>query len=219
MNSHDPLDARDGDVALARFPWPPAEHESIVSAFGRTWSGAALRPARFFRALPGSGSVGAALLYYIPLGIAVAGADLFWTMVRGPAALEREEVLGRIDLGGIDPVAGFLLSPVVLLLSLLVSAAVTHVLLRLFGGANRDYGVTTRVFAYAYSPQILGVVPVAGGVIGFVWMVVVAVIGLRAAHDTTLGRVLPAVLIPVTLALIALAIASFMAAAGSVILH
>jgi hypothetical protein len=219
VTAYDPLIAPDDDVAVEQFPWPPGEGESIVSAFGRTWAGASLRPRTFFRALPDSGSIGAALLYYVPLGIAVAGADLFWTMVRGPAALEREEVLGRIDLGGIDPVVGFLLSPVVLLASLVVSAAATHLLLRLFGGANRDFGVTTRVFAYCYSPQILGVVPVAGSVMGFVWMVVVAVIGLREAHETTLGRVLPAVMIPVVLALIALAIAAFMAVAGSVILH
>jgi hypothetical protein len=219
VNSYDPFTVPDGEVAAAQFPWPPAEGESIVAAFGRTWTGASLRPRTFFRGIPDAGSIGAALLYYLPLGIAVAGADLFWTMVRGPAALEREEVLGRIDLGGIDPVVGFLLSPIVLLASLVVSAAATHLLLRLFGGANRNFGVTTRVFAYSYSPQILGVVPVAGSVIGFVWMVVVAVIGLREAHETTLGRVLAAVMIPVVLALIALAIAAFMTVAGSVILH
>jgi hypothetical protein len=129
-------------------------------------------------------------------------------------------VLGELDLGrAISPVLEFLFSPLILLLSLFLAAGVTHLLLRLFGGANRDYGFTTRVFAFAYSPQILGIVPVVGGVVGFVWMIVVAMIGLKEGHRTTMGRVAAAVLIPVTIALIALAIAAFVAATGRILLH
>jgi hypothetical protein len=202
------------------FPWPPPEGSSVVEAFGRTWRGASLEPRRFFGSLPEHGSIPGALLYYVPLGIAVAGANLFWSLLRGGVETEQDAVLGELDLGrAISPVLEFLFSPLILLLSLFLAAGVTHLLLRLFGGANRDYGFTTRVFAFAYSPQILGIVPVVGGVVGFVWMIVVAMIGLKEGHRTTMGRVAAAVLIPVTIALIALAIAAFVAATGRILLH
>lgn len=212
-------DAYDAPAHDDAFPWPPVGDESVASAFGRTWTGAALHARRFFRAMPAEGAIGAALLYYIPLGIAVSGAGLFWTMVRGTATVERDEVLGRVDLmGEFSPVLEFLLSPLLLLLSLFLSAGVVHLLLKAFGGANRDFGFTTRVFAFSYSPQILGVLPVAGNAIGFAWMVVVAIIGLREGHRTTLSRVLPAVLIPVGIGLFFVAVAAFIAATGAGVL-
>lgn len=219
MSADDSSTMADVYDAEPAFPWPPAGAESVVSAFGRTWTGAALQPRRFFRTLPGHGSMGAALLYCIPLGIAVAGARLFWTMVRGTAVVERDEVVGRVDLAGeLSPLLQFLLSPLILVVSLFIAAAVVHVLLKAFGGANRDFGLTTRVFAFSYSPQILGVLPVAGDVIGFIWMVVVAIIGLREGHRTTTGRVLAAVLIPVSIGLFFMVVAAFIAATGSMVL-
>jgi hypothetical protein len=63
------------------------------------------------------------------------------------------------------------------------------------------------------------VVPVVGTVVGFVWMVIVAVIGLKEGHRTSMGRVLAAVLIPVVIALIFVAIAAFIATTGRILLR
>jgi hypothetical protein len=200
--------------AEPRFPWPPGPDDSVLAAFVRTWQGASLRPAPFFRAMPDRASLGAALLYYLPLGILVAGADLFWRTVRDSTP-EEHAVLGAAS--SIPPIVSFLLSPLILLLSLFIAAGVTHLLLKAFGGASRDLVVTTRVFAFAYSPQLLGVVPVIGTVTGFIWMVFVGIIGVREAHDTTTGRATAAVLIPVVIGLIFFFIAMFLAAAGELL--
>jgi hypothetical protein len=210
---------RDASVP-APFPWPPAEGESIPAAYGRTWYGASLQPQRFFAAMPAAGSVGHALLYYLPIGIVVAGTNLFWTMARGGVAPEEEAVLGEMPIGGaMSPLLEFLFSPLILLISIFMAAGVTHLLLRLVGGANRDFGFTTRVFAFAYSPQLLGIVPVVGAVVGFIWMVVVAVMGLREGHRTTLFRAAVAVLIPVAIGLALVAVAAFVASTGNILLH
>jgi hypothetical protein len=200
------------------FPWPPAEGDSVVGAFARTWKGSSLQPRAFFGALPAGGSLGAALLYYLPIGIAVAGANLFWTLARGAAGTDRDAVLGRAEtMTGLSPLTEFLFSPVVLLLSLLVSAAITHLLLRLFGGAHRDVWFTTRVFAFSYSPQLLAIVPVVGSVVGFFWMVVVAVIGVREGHGISTGRAAAAVLIPVVIGLVFVGLAVFLQLTGNLL--
>lgn len=170
--------------------------------------------------MPADGSTGHALLYYLPIGIVVAGANLFWTFAGGGAGQEEEAVLGELPMAGaISPLLEFLFSPVMLLISIFLAAGVTHLLLRLVGGANRDYGFTTRVFAFAYSPQLLGVLPGPGAIIGFIWMVAVAVIGLKEGHHTTLFRAAVAVLIPVAIGVAMIAVAAFVARTGSILLN
>jgi hypothetical protein len=203
-----------------RFPWPPAEGEPVTQAFVDTWTGASLRPRSFFSRMPEHGTIRTTLLYYIPLGIAVAGVNLFWRLVLGGFEEQQEAVLGEMQLGdGMNPLVEFFMSPVILLLSLFIAAGITHALLKLFGGASRSFGFTTRVFAYAYSPQILTVVPVVGNVVGFVWMVGIAIIGLKEGHRTGMGRVLAAVLIPVIIGLMLMAVALFIARTGNILSH
>lgn len=206
-HSPDPFASPPDDDGPPGFPWPPADDESVPGALAATWQGASLRPATFFRAMPARGSLGAALLYYLPIGILVAGADLFWTTVRGGAS-DADIVLDSAP--SLPPLVSFLLSPVLLIASLFVAAGATHILLRIVGGANRDFAFTTRLFAFAYSPQILGVVPAVGVVVGFVWMVVIAIIGIREGHGTSTARAAAAVLIPVFIGLAFLAVAWFM---------
>ncbi|HSJ10450.1 MAG TPA: Yip1 family protein [Longimicrobiales bacterium] len=201
MNEYDLLDTAPLPDPEPGFPWPPAESESIATAFADTWRGAALEPAAFFRAMPREAGIGPALLYYLPLGIAVAGATLFWTLVGGGA-------LGGGLLDGFggpgapesNPLVDFLMSPLILLLSIFLSAGVSHLMLKMLGGANRPVGTTVRVFAYAYSPQILGVIPWVGQLVGGLWMVVIAIIGLREAHGTSGMRAAIAILVPLAFA-------------------
>jgi hypothetical protein len=58
-------------------------------------------------------------------------------------------------------------------------------MLLILRGATHGIGTTVRVFCYAYSPMIFGVVPVLGGLVGGIWMLVIAIIGLGAAHVPT----------------------------------
>lgn len=211
---HDQFATPDTDPG---FPWPPADGESIISAFGRTWHGSALQPSAFFARMPQRGSLGAALLYYLAIGIAVAGVQLFWVMISGAAAQPREVTAGSVDSAlALNPLLNFFLSPLFLLGTLFLSAAVVHGMLKLLGGAAQNYVYTVRLFCFAYSPQILGVAPRIGAFIGFVWMVVVAILGIRAGHGTTTGRAATAVLVPVILALVLVAVVFLAAQAAGV---
>jgi hypothetical protein len=214
---HDDTDyaqpADDAPAALS-FPWPPAEDESPLAALGRTWRGASLAPRAFFRALPEHQGLGPAILYYLIIGIAAAGATLFWTLLGVGVQADRDAVLGQGSLTAMHPAVEFLLSPLLLLLTLFLAAAVTHLLLKLFGGANRSFNFTTRVLAFAYSPSLLEVVPFVGVFLGFVWTLVVAIIGLKEGHRTSLGRVLAAVLIPLVIAGAIVAFATVLASTG-----
>ncbi|NIP81513.1 MAG: hypothetical protein GWM90_20780, partial [Gemmatimonadetes bacterium] len=65
-----------------------------------------------------------------------------------------------------SPIVSFLLAPAILMGMLVVSAALVHMVLSLFDGTRHGFGTTIRVFCYAYSPAIFGVIPWIGGLVG-----------------------------------------------------
>jgi hypothetical protein len=176
------------------FPWPPAEDESPLAAFGETWKQSTFQPGRFFARLPRTGGNGPAVLYYLVIGVLVAGVTLFWETVGGWAGVGEDTVLAP----GMDvqPILVFLFSPLILLFALAASAAATHLVLLLVRGALHGFGATVRVFCYAYSPMLFGMVPVVGTFVGMAWMVVVAIVGLGAAHATPGWKPALAVILP-----------------------
>lgn len=202
----------------AGFPWPPREDGSILSAFGETWKSATFDPGSFFRRLPTAHGTGPALLYYLVLGILLAGVALFWDMTGAFTRPAGDEALAaELGFGTIDPIISFLLSPLLLLFALFVSAGVVHLLLLVFGGAGGGFGTTLRVFCYAYSPMILGVVPFLGTVVGGIWMLVLAIIGLREAHRTDGWKAAVSVLLPFVLLIGFVVFAVIMVMAGALL--
>jgi hypothetical protein len=180
-------------AVTAGFPWPPAEDAPILAAFGETWKSASFDPRSFFRLIPRQGGTGAAFLYYVVVGMLVRGASLFWSTVGlGAPGQDRVAELGV----EVAPLTSFLLTPLILVVGLGVSAGITHVMLLVVRGATEGIGTTMRVLCYAYSPMILGVIPVLGGLVGVIWMLVVAVIGLGAAHQVPTWKPALAVILP-----------------------
>lgn len=211
---------RDPAPTAAGFPWPPAEDESPLTAFGETWKSSTFDPARFFRRVPTEGGTGAALLYYLALVLVLAGVTLFWdSLALFTIPLEESGLAEEMGLGSLSPLVRFLLAPVRLLAVLLLSATVIHGLLRLFDGARHGFGTTLRVCCYAYSPGLFGVIPVIGGVVGAVWMLVLLIIGLREAQEAEAWKPVLALLIIFVLLLgVLMAGGIFLLLAGAAIL-
>jgi len=200
------------------FPWPPPEDAPVLPAFGATWKGATFDPGRFFAATPRDRGTGAAILFYLAVGILVAGATLFWDSVPFFADNAMEDAWAS-DFGylGLSPLVRFLLAPAVLMAGLYISAGVVHVLLLMFGGATHGFGTTVRTFCYANSPTLFGVVPIVGTLVGAAWSLVLTIIGLRTAHETETWKAVLAVLIPLVISVgffMFLMFAAFMAVGG-----
>jgi hypothetical protein len=179
------------------FPWPPAANAPILTAFGATWKAATFDPGRFFADTPRDAGTGAAIIYYLAVGILLAGASLFWDSVAVfGGALGQDPLTTELGIQPINPLVRFLLAPAALLLVLFVAAGLIHVILLIFDGARHGFGTTVRVLCYAYSPAIFGVVPVLGTLVGTIWSLVLTIIGLREAHKAAAWKPAVAVLLP-----------------------
>lgn len=90
-----------------------------------------------------------------------------------------------------------ILTPVKVGIGLFIFAGIFHLCLMLFGGATRSFETTFRVNAYAVGAAYLFcLVPMCGGLVAFVYLIVLLTIGLARAHQTTTGKALMAVLAP-----------------------
>jgi hypothetical protein len=201
------------------FPWPPAAAEGLVSAAGRTWYESVFAPASFFRRMPRDAPLGPALTWFIGVTVLASGVRLFWEVtllaVRPPASDEALSFFAPASAR--EALLSFFFSPFIMLAMLFLVAGVWHALLRMMGGASQRYGVTARVFAYVQGPQLFAIVPFAGALVAAIWSVVLAVIGLREAHETSTAKALTAVLLPIVLVLGMFLALAVILAAGAVL--
>jgi hypothetical protein len=189
-------------------PWEDRGRIGFVPALVETTQKVLIRPSDFFASMPVTGGIGGPLLYGIlvgTLGVIVAAVyrEVFQALVGSTfAGLESSGELRRIMpflMGGAGLVLQVVFAPIFVTLGLFVAAAIVHVLLLLFGGARRGFEATVRVMCYSEAAAVINVIPVCGGVISGVYFLVLAIIGLAAAHGIGKGTAAAAVLLPLVL--------------------
>jgi hypothetical protein len=179
------------------FPWPPASGTSAFDAFIATWKQSCFRPTSFFQRMPREDDYGWVIAYYLVIGIVVSGIELFWHSVLGDWSVmgtlvpESESRFGSI--------VQFLLSPLILIVTLYLVTSACHLVLMMFRGAQHGFETSSRVFAFSYGPAVFAAVPIVGNLVAFVWMIALAITGLREAHQTDGAKAAVAVLLPVFL--------------------
>ena len=118
-------------------------------------------------------------------------------------------------------VAFMVVAPVFVLIWVFVWSAILHLFLMLVGGAKTGFASTVRVVCYTATVQVLHVVPFCGWLIALVWAIVLNIIGLAIAHRTSQGKTAVAVLLPMVLCCVCVAIlaAAFGAAIAAAVGH
>jgi hypothetical protein len=177
----------------AERPWPTALMETIALLV--------TEPRQAFERVPPRGDVLRPVLFAILLGSVGVFFAGVWELTINQAI---EGMLpGSIERGaGGQRAAAFammLFGPLIVGLGLLVSSAIIHVSLHLVGGARSGFAATLRVLSYCQVGSLALLVPVCGGLLGSVWVLVLEVIGLSVLHRISIGRALLALLIPLVL--------------------
>jgi len=189
-------------------PWEDRGRLGLLGALVETTKRVLSDPVRFFRTMPTQGGIGAPLLYGVLIGwigVVAAGfySALFQSIVgTSMAPFARNAELAEV-LGFAQSWVGFVVqsifAPVGITIGVFVAAGVFHLMLLLLGGAQRDFEATFRAVSYAQAPAILLVVPFCGGVVAWIWSVVLYVIGLAEAQQISRGKAAAAVLVPFVL--------------------
>src|SRR5690606_32765150 len=129
--------------------WPPSPDAPLLDSVAQAWKESVFTPGRFFPQLSREQPLGPSIWYYIALGIIASGITLFWRMVYPAAHLSYH--LGRMSGGfqEVQPLQDFLFAPLILIISLFISAGVVHLTLMILRGATSGFATTVRVFCFA----------------------------------------------------------------------
>jgi hypothetical protein len=198
-----------GPGARAGTPWERRHEIGFASALVETTQRVLTGPAEFFRSMSVTDGIGEPILYALIVGYAGLVISAIYDFVLasvmgssfsrfGGGSEAMANVMPYLE-GAMGLGMKLILGPVFVVIGLFLLAGITHLALLALGGAARGFEATLRVACYSEASALLNIVPVCGGVIAPIVMIVLMIIGISEAHGTTRGRAAAAVLLPVLL--------------------
>ncbi len=162
------------------------------------------RPGRFFRVMPSGVGGREAFAFGLLFGSVGTMFGWFWQFLMlfenfGPSA---EYFMGLFTLK-ILFIGILILVPFFVILEILFSTSILHAALYIVRGAGHGFDATFKVMAYSQAPQVFGLIPFVGGLIGWFWQLVIRIIGLKEIHQTSYARVILAFLLPLVVMILA----------------
>lgn len=195
---------------LTDVPWDKESKGDWAGAFYSTLKASLVDPVSFFQAVAKGQGFLRPLVYAVIISMVVfivaaayqagfgflelapqlAGSlkqALFPALISGPLLILFFGILGLI---GVPIAAG---------VGLLIEAALFHLGLLILGSARRDFTATFRTVCYCMGPHVFQVIPLLGGMVSGIWVIVLCVIGIKTVHETTYTRSTLVVFLPLIL--------------------
>lgn len=209
-------------ATLEALPWEQPGYP-VLEGLYETARLVLLRPAEAFARMSTSGDLGRPLLYAVIFGwLGMIAAQIYNIAFRSAMMSFLPRLPGfpagrAMGLPVAYNIGLMILAPIFVLLGVFILSAIIHVFLMLVGAAGGGFATTVRVLCYAGTVQIIQVIPFCGGLIAFVWGLVIEIIGLAQAHRTTQGKAAVAVLLPIVLCCVCLTV--LFVSFGAAVLH
>ncbi len=195
----------EGRVERRAPPWENRSELGLWQGIYQTFKGVLFSPDKLFSTMTHKGGIKEPLAFGLLLGSIGSMFGFFWQflMMSGSLMALGKELMGHLSMSLIFFVI-IIISPLFVTIAIFLISAILHLLLLVVRGGKSGFEATFRVVSYSQATQIWGVIPFLGGFIGFLWIIIVQIIGLREIHETSYLRVILALLIPVALILLLL---------------
>lgn len=197
-------------------PWE-TESKSVKS-FWKTAKMVIGEPSNAFRQMRREGGLGDPILFGMAGGLAGGLAtavyqSIFQLIMFGfAAAAGGEEGAALIGVGlfqvAMNFVGAVIGGTIGVIMGMFIGAAITHVMLLMLKGANYPYETTFRVIAFVTgSVALFQIIPIVGQIVQFITSIIYQILGLSPAQDTTTGKACAAVLLPLLICCVVVALA------------
>lgn len=185
-------------------PWEDRSAQGFIASLLKTLRESLFNPTAFFRKMPLSGGMTDPLLYALITGMIGMFFSYLWNiLLQGmlqsylPAAFKTMPGEDMFQTVGLAVVA--IIAPFLIIIGLFIWAGILHLFLMMVRGAQAGFEATFRVASYSYGPAVLYIIPFCGGIISFIWSIVLVIIGLKEAHSTSGGKAAFAAITPIVL--------------------
>jgi len=182
-------------------PWESGQ--SFVAAFLRTTQEVLFSPTKFFKKVAAGQGYGSPFIFAMIAGIIGFGVALLWQWL-----FLSEMVPTQIrSVTTYSFFLFFVLIPFVIAFSIVVVSGVIHLCVMIVGGNRKGFEATFRAISYSHSAMLFYIVPVIGGFVGFIYVHILAILGVREGHEISTGKAVLAVLLPVIIAFVGILLA------------
>lgn len=196
-------------------PWEERARYGAFNGFVETLRRLVTAPAAAFAEARRTGELVSPIAYAVLIGWLGVLAERMWSFLFGTSLLDLmprefgEAWAAGYALSGLVLAVVLVLTPIFVLVGLFVWGAIVHLFLLVYGGTkDSDTGFegTLRALGWSATAQLGQLVPLVGGLVAFVWSIVLQTIGLATFHRTSRGRALAAVLTPLLLCCVCFAL-------------
>src|ERR1700736_2278465 len=181
-------------------PWENRAQLGLVKAWFDTVSLLITKPSDAFTMMKPEGGLIDPLLFGLIGGcaggiVSLVFQGLFQSV---PGFSARNNAMDFFGIGLWAVIAIYaVLMPLLVTLGLFLGGGILHLCLMMVGGANRSFETTFRVACFtAGAANLFSMIPICGGIIAAVYHIVLECIGLSRAHQTTTGKALLAIFLP-----------------------
>ena len=186
--------------------WEDMKNVGFFSGLWQTWRNSVFNPEMFFSKLPHKGGIGYPLLYALIIVWIGTAFEQLWGLAFSGLMYEMltnfiptDEMIWTTGLQTGFSIIYLFLMPIFIIIGLFIISGIYHLIMLIFGFASRDYEATFRTFAYASGPLIFKIVPFCGGLIGWIWTLVLSIIGLKHMQKTTSGKAALTIFVPLVI--------------------
>jgi hypothetical protein len=185
--------------------WEDMENLGFLRAFFGTIGEVLFHPTRFFSQMPVDRGLIQPLIFALVMGVlgGLIGLVYQLLMTHYIGGFFHAEGAGGVSVPLM--VGSAIGLPILTVIGVFIGSAILHLCLMIVRGNRKGFEATFRVVAYAMSTQIFGIIPILGSIIGWIWTLVVEILGIRESHRISTGRAAFAIFLPL-LAILALLI-------------
>ncbi len=189
------------DGGRYKTPWEDRGTNGFFNGLFKTVRDVLFSPSDFFKKMPVTGGLTDPLLFAMIIGTVGLLFLSVWDLLLHDSMQsfmtpEMRNAAGRGMSSGVASPLGTAMMPFLLIIWLFVASGLLNLFLMIVGGARAGFEATFRVVSYSVSPFLFMVIPFCGMLFTTIWVLTLAIIGLRDAHETTGGKATVAVLLP-----------------------
>lgn len=197
-------------------PGLPWDRDKNGNTLVDTIKGLVTAPGRAYAEMREKGDYLSPILFAVILGTFGGLVGQIWQLVFGASMVqflppEVQAQFGEAFAPRVTRVIlTIVLTPILVPIVLFISSGIFHLFLMLVGGtkdSTAGFEGTVRAVGYGAVAHLAQIVPIAGGIIAPIWGIVLYVIGLSRVHHTSTGKAVLAVLLPLVLCCVCIAIA------------
>lgn len=173
-------------------PWESGE--GFIGAFLKTTQEVLFSPTKFFKKAAVGEGYWSPFIFAMITGIIGSGVALLWQWLFFSGVVPHQ--IFSMNTYSIFLTVAVVSIPFTVALSILLGSGVTHLCLMIVGGNRKGFAPTFRAISYSYGAALFYIVPFIGTFIGGIYLLVLAIFGVREGHEISTGKAVLGVLLP-----------------------